>query len=240
VREGAALEVGPTAASSSLFRLLPCSVSADYQVRTAQVRELFNLIKGSMRSYILTMTILGLLSLPGLALFVGLFWSGCLGATIPILIYRGIALAILAAVLHLVISARLLKRSGLFAAEAIPPLACAAASLALSINLAFLITVPVTIDRSVTVYLLGQLAQSTDGLTEEELTSRLTEQYVGEYRAVERRMREQMASRNVRRENDRFVLSKQGIDFISFSTFVGRIFGADLKYLGKEHDRKST
>lgn len=192
-----------------------------------------------MRSYILGMATLGLLSLPGIALFFILFWSGILSGTISILMYRGVATAIIAAVLQIIFSAKLLQGSRLFLAETVPSLVCGATSLALSINLVFLVVVPVTIDRSVTVYLLGQLAQSSNGLTEEELTTRLSEQYVREYRAVERRMREQVVSKNVWRDDDRFVLSEQGRDFISFSAFVGRIFGADMRYIGKERINKA-
>ncbi len=72
--------------------------------------------------------------------------------------YRGAAIASVAGILQLIFSAGLLRRSRLFIAETIPRLACAETSLALAFNLVFLVVEPITIDRSVTVYLLSQLA----------------------------------------------------------------------------------
>jgi hypothetical protein len=165
-------------------------------------------------------------AVPGLVLFIVLFWLGIWATQIPILMYRGLALALIAGFLHTIILMALLNgRPG------IESIVIASVSLAFAINVIFLVVVPVTIDRSVSVYLLGQLSMSPEGLTEAQLNHRLINQYVGEFRAVDRRMREQITSGNVRVVRDRYLLTDQGQHFIDFSFRATHIFGIDPRYL---------
>lgn len=56
-------------------------------------------------------------------------------------------------------------------------------------NVTLLVVFPVTVDRSVTLYLLEQLAREASGLSKGEMRAWLVEQYLDEYGAVSRRMR---------------------------------------------------
>jgi len=163
---------------------------------------------------------------PGVALFVGLFWAGLCQSKISILMYRGLFLACVAAILHAAFLIASLKRSP-HRAHAV----ASAVSLAFAANVIFLVVFPVTIDRSLTVYLLGQLSEHPAGMTEGELNDQLIRQYVGEYRGVSRRMREQMVTGNVTRDGERFVLTPQGEGFMAFSGVVARLFGVDPRFL---------
>lgn len=165
-------------------------------------------------------------SIPGVVIFVLLWWLGLWEGTIPVLMYRGLVLACLAIGCHGLLVWAFLK--GRRDRECV---VVSAISLAFAANVIFLVVFPVTIDRSVTVYLLGQLSRHPAGMTEGELNERVVAQYVDEYRAVNRRMEEQMFTGNVRRESDRYYLTSQGDRFIGFSRLVARVFGLDPKYV---------
>jgi hypothetical protein len=106
-----------------------------------------------------------------------------------------------------------------------------ATSLALAANLIFLVVFPVTIDRSVSVYLLGQLSKNPKGMTEVELNERLIHQYVEQYQGVNRRMQEQISSGNVQIAGERYLLTPQGRTFIQFCDSVIDIFGVDPRFI---------
>ncbi len=179
------------------------------------------------------LTTLAALSLPGGFVFASLFWLGFLKETVPILMYRGLALATVAAALQLFILAQFWRGNRYFAASTAPTI-IAATALAFGFNVSFLVIVPVTVDRSVTVFLLGQLASSEKGMSAQELRQALVTQYVDQYNAVDRRMREQSLSGNVTAESGVYKLTPQGSLFVDFSRFVGAIFGADLRYIAAQ------
>jgi hypothetical protein len=98
------------------------------------------------------------------------------------------------------------------------------AALALSFNLTFLIVFPVTFDRSVTTYLLEELAHKKS-LSAEQMQSLLINDYVIDKKAVLRRMREQELSGNVVGQGDLYALTAQGERFIWVSRGVRWLFG---------------
>jgi hypothetical protein len=163
-----------------------------------------------------------LCSIPGIIFFVALFWLGIGSSLISILMYRGLVLAGVAGIAHLFFLAPILGRR-----VGVEFVIIAAVSLAFAANVFFLVVFPVTIDRSVSVYLLGQLSQHPGGLSEEQLSQRMINQYVVEYRAVDRRMREQIVTGNIKAEGDLYLLTDQGQNFIRFSRVVSYIFGLD-------------
>lgn len=166
------------------------------------------------------------LSLPGVILFVLLFWAGVCQNQMSILMYRGLFLACIAAFLHAALLAYVLRISS-HREHAV----MSAVSLGLSVNVIFLVIFPVTIDRSVSVYLLGQLSGHPAGMTETELSEQLVRQYVVQYRGVDRRMREQISTGNVELQGDRFFLTQQGKNFIYFSGVVTDLFGIDPRFV---------
>lgn len=163
--------------------------------------------------------------LPGIVFFFILFALGTLQAAVSVLFYRGLLLALIAMALQLVLVSLFpaLRRD--------PALILAALALSLAANVIVLVVVPVTLDRSVSVFLLGQLAKNPDGLAEEALEERLIEDYVIGFGAVERRMDEQTASGNVEIVDGKYRLTAQGRRFIAISTPLAKAFGADLRYL---------
>ncbi len=65
------------------------------------------------------------------------------------------------------------------------------------LHLAFFVAVPVTLDRSLTIFMLGELHAAKTGLSETEISTAFVEQYVVAGGAVARRIHEQSVSGNI-------------------------------------------
>ena len=161
----------------------------------------------------------------GLAGFVLLFqtdlWSG-----VTILFYRGLILLGVAFLMTLGATAILagLGRSwGLRRRDAL-----GACMLSLALNLSVFVVLPVTVDRSISVFLLGQMAAHPDErFSAERARAMFDAVYLGEFRQIERRLAEQSASGNIAPAGDSYVITPQGRAFIRFSGFVARLFRTD-------------
>ncbi|MCJ2068809.1 hypothetical protein MKK75_08345 [Methylobacterium sp. J-030] len=171
---------------------------------------------------------LGALAL-GFGTFVLLFqtelWSG-----VTILFYRGLLLLVVAFLVTLAATAALagLGRAwGLRRRDAL-----GACMLSLSLNLSGFVILPVTVDRSVSVFLLGQMAahpgESFDAARARTVFDAV---YLGTFRQVERRLAEQEASGNVAPTADGYVITAQGRAFIRFAGVVARIFRTDTRLI---------
>jgi hypothetical protein len=167
--------------------------------------------------------LLGILTVVGFALYVLLFWAG-VGASMTILFYRGVLLAIAAAVGTGLIALWPARRTG---DSSLP---VAAAALSLSFNICFLVLLPVTVDRSVSVYLLSTIEQRQ--MTPAELQRTFIDGYVVQMGAIDRRIDEQRKSGNVAVSPDGKVrLTRQGERFMAFSRLVARMFGTDPRFV---------
>lgn len=177
-------------------------------------------------SLVRQLLLLMLLTLIGFAIFVLLFWAK-IGSSLTILFYRGVALAIAAALLTGLIALWPARRTG----ERLLPISALAVSL--SFNICFLVLFPVTVDRSVTVYLLSRVErQQQSGVDAAELRQAFVDDYVVKMGAVERRLDEQQRSGNVTVAPDGKVrLTSQGERFMAFSRLVERLFGTDPRYV---------
>lgn len=93
------------------------------------------------------------------------------------------------------------------------------------LHLAFFVAVPVTLDRSLTIFMLGELHAAKTGLSETEISTALVEQYVVAGGAVGRRIHEQSVSGNIARGADgRWALTLQGEKLLSVSRTVAWIY----------------
>jgi hypothetical protein len=176
--------------------------------------------------YFRQLLLLGVITLLGFGLFVLLFWLG-VGASITILFYRGIALALAVAVAIGLVSGWIGRRNG----DASFPIA--AAALSLSFNICFLVLLPVTVDRSVTVYLLSTIEKREDaGVDSAALQRAFVDGYVVKLGAVDRRLDEQTKSGNLTVGKDGKVrLTAQGQRFMQFSRLIARLFGTDRRFI---------
>lgn len=178
-------------------------------------------------SYLRQLVLLAGLSIFGFAIYVLLFWVG-IGASITILFYRGVALAIVAAIVVVLAAIWLARRTG------DTSLPIAAASLSLSFNLCFLVLLPVTVDRSVTVYLLSTIERRQEaGIGARELEQAFIDGYVVRMGAIDRRIEEQRVSGNIEVDaKGKVRLTHQGRRFMDLSRLVARLFSTDPRFVG--------
>jgi hypothetical protein len=176
-------------------------------------------------SYLRQALLLWGLTLVGFALYVLLFWIGA-ASSITILFYRGVALAVVVALIVGCVAALLGRRSN----DSSLPLAAAAVSLAF--NICFLVLLPVTVDRSVSVFLLSTIERRQDaGVDSRGLERAVVDDYVVNMRAVDRRIGEQRKSGNITVDPDgKIHLTRQGERFMVLSRVVARLFGTDPRF----------
>ena len=162
----------------------------------------------------------------GFGLYCLLLASGLFADT-TLLFYRGIALAAVAAIAAGCIGALIARRRGL------APLAAASALTCFSVSVCFLVLFPVTIDRSVSVYLLATIdRQGPDGISPAELETAFVSGYVREMRAIDRRIVEQQLSGNVVQDSRGTVrLTPQGRRFVELSRSAAHLLGTDRRFV---------
>lgn len=162
----------------------------------------------------------------GFMLYCVLLASGLLAGS-TILFYRGIALAIIAALAAGGMGAIIARRRGT------APLAIGSALTCFSISACFLILFPVTIDRSVSVYLLATIdRQGPDGISSSDLEGAFVSGYVRDMRAIDRRIGEQRISGNIDQDaNGTVRLTPQGRRFVAISRSAARLLGTDQRFV---------
>ena len=163
----------------------------------------------------------------GMVVLVALFKLG-VAAHIDILFYRGIVLCAIAFALTIALLTCIGRVTGRVSFRD----AIAAGALSLGLNLSVLVIAPVTVDRSVSIFILGYMA-AHDGktFTTDQIETALRDVYFGELRQVERRMLEQQTSGNVQKTPDGYVISTQGLTFLRWAGWVGALFDVDRRLL---------
>jgi len=170
-------------------------------------------------------------------LWLALFSTPLLGATI--LFYRGIGLMLLSTIIIgglLLVAAFVRNKKGPLKGNALFTLESVFSGLVsgASVAICFFIVVPVTLDRSVTTFLLSRMAIHSS-LSKEQIHNVLVSQYIDEYDAVGRRMAEQIASGNVTEVSENsYALTQNGRNFLKFSGYVADIFRVQKKFIQAE------
>jgi len=175
-------------------------------------------------------------ALAGLVILVLLFRLG-VAASIDILFYRGVVLCGVAFAITVALAAyvgHLTRRMSL--RDAI-----AAGFLSVGLNLSVLVIAPVTVDRSISVFILGYMAVH-DGqtFTAREIEDAFRDIYLGRLQQIERRMDEQRQSGNVVEANGAYTISPQGLSFIRLARRIGWLFGADPRLVDQRPTGESA
>jgi len=100
------------------------------------------------------------------------------------------------------------------------------------VNLLFFTHVPVTAERSLSVFLLGYMNEhSTRVFSKDEITRIFIEKYVIENENVRKRIDEQLVSKNIAEEGGVYSITRQGKIIMNFYNFISRLFVVDKKNL---------
>lgn len=180
-----------------------------------------------MTPYLRQLLLLAAFTAFGFIIYVLLFWLGA-GSGIAILFYRGVALAILVSLIVGAVATWLARKLD---DKSLP---IAAAALTFSFNICFLVLLPVTVDRSVTVYLLSTIERQQQAGTDASALQRsFIDDYVVNMGAINRRIVEQQASGNISvSRSGKIRLTAQGQRFMDLSRVVARLFGTDPRFVG--------
>jgi len=93
------------------------------------------------------------------------------------------------------------------------------------VNLTFFTHLPVTAERSISVFLLDYFNKNSDRyLTKEEVTKIFIDKYLYEDKAIEKRLHEQIFSGNISQEGEKYKISTQGKNLMKFYKLITAIF----------------
>lgn len=170
-------------------------------------------------------------TLVGALVFVALMRVGVF-AFVPVMFYRGLVALVVtgAALLALMLLAtrRAPRLFGLAARDAI-----GATAVALALNVAVFTLGPVTVDRSISVFMLSRFERAGGPLTERAARDAFVSIYVDEWRQIDRRLGEQVASGNLERTDAGWRITPQGRAFMETARAMSRWFGADPRFVGR-------
>jgi hypothetical protein len=166
----------------------------------------------------------------GGAIFVGLFHLGAF-PQVGVLFYRGL-FALAATYVLLVLALGVFGRrlpSGL----APPPRDIfGAATVAVSLLCAGFVLGPVTVDRSISVFMLSRF-DAHSPITERQARDAFVSTYVDDWAQIGRRLREQEVSGNLRQTPQGWEITPQGRAFMRTARVVSRLFDADPRFVGR-------
>ncbi len=153
---------------------------------------------------------------------------------VSILFYRGlVALA----------AAALLCAAGLTAAAWMAPSIplgprdfVSAAIVAAALNLSVFVLGPVTVDRSISVFMLARFDLAGRPLAAKEVTDQFLHYYGVEWNQIGRRLKEQTISGNLEETPQGYRLTPQGKAFMKVARLMARVFGTDRRFVGLDRE----
>jgi hypothetical protein len=161
------------------------------------------------------------------ALWIVLFHSPLLAGSV--FFYRGLVLLAVTAIGLAIVLVTLWRTSyrGLIGVRDILLIA----SLLLSVNVVFFTHLPVTADRSISVFILAYMNRAEGPLTSEQISDSVIRTYFLERRAIDKRLDEQLVTGTLVRTGDGYVISEEGRRLVGFYELIARVFNVDTENL---------
>lgn len=160
------------------------------------------------------------------ALFVGLFHTGLL-KNMEVLMYRGVAFILITGVVAAVIMAVLRKLWGFITIRDIIMMFV----IFCCVNMVFLTLIPVTVERSVSVFMLSYMDENSDQtFTEESVGEVFTSKYVEDYGAFEKRFDEQVVTGTIEQNPDgTYSITERGRFIVKAFRTIAEWFDTDRR-----------
>ena len=99
-----------------------------------------------------------------------------------------------------------------------------------SITFSFLILVPVTVERSVSVYMLSTMDETGREYTREDMEMEFINVYVKDFGAFDKRFNEQIATGTIdKTSNGKYVINDRGRAMVKFFRIISNLFNTDKK-----------
>jgi len=100
-----------------------------------------------------------------------------------------------------------------------------------SINIFFFCMVPVTLERSISVFMLNYMSDGHE-YTKEEIEDVFISKYVYEYEAFDKRFEEQIYTGTIEQKEQSYSISEKGNFIVECFNFFKRIYNVKSKILG--------
>ena len=104
-------------------------------------------------------------------------------------------------------------------------------SLLLSVNVVFFTHLPVTADRSISVFMLAWMNRADNPLTADEIEQGIVQEYVIDREAIAKRLEEQLVTGTVVPSGEGYVLSDEGRSLVALYELIARLFNIDTDNL---------
>ncbi|MCB1545444.1 MAG: hypothetical protein KDJ30_14540 [Rhodoblastus sp.] len=151
-----------------------------------------------------------------------------------VLFYRGLVALAVTAILLFILSALVLPRL----ARALPLRAddsLGGAIVAASMLSSVFVLGPVTVDRSISVFMLSQFESAGKPLTVDDVREKFVKTYVVEWDQMNRRLKEQQVSGNLEPAGgDAWKLTAQGRRFMEIARWMSWLVDADPRFVGRK------
>lgn len=172
---------------------------------------------------------LAMACLAGFAIFLALTRIGLLSG-IETVFYRGVVLAGISAIILFALLLVLNRKRPLVSED----LVVAAVAITFALSTAFVIVGPVTVDRSITVFLLAHMDRNSDeSFTPARLQAEFEGTYLGEWDQIARRMEEQsITGYVVETEPGEYAITPQGRRAMRVFRIVADLFDTDPRFVG--------
>jgi hypothetical protein len=105
----------------------------------------------------------------------------------------------------------------------------------LLLGYSFAISVPTVLDRSLSFYILEKLQQRGGGIRKSQIRDVFVHEYIPEFRLIDVRLTEQLASGTIIIENDCVMLTPRGRIFASLSRYFRKNLLPKRRLLGDEY-----
>lgn len=149
---------------------------------------------------------------------VGLFHTGLFSALV--FFYRGMVYILLTSV-FLLLSFRLIRKYVSYTVST--QIACVC--MFLSLQSMFFVLVPVTLDRSISIFILGEFERAGDaGISELQMEQSFTENYVKRKQALPKRFTEQLQTKSISKTSSGYVITPWGKRLVSFFSLIGSLY----------------
>ncbi|MBQ0011600.1 MAG: hypothetical protein KBT07_02730 [Clostridiales bacterium] len=106
------------------------------------------------------------------------------------------------------------------------------------VNTVFFVLVPVTVERSVSVFMLSYMEENRDhSFSEEEIKEAFTDKYVDEYGAFEKRFKEQIETGTIIDIGDgTYRITSTGETTVKLFRFIAKMFDTDERLVYPDED----
>lgn len=167
----------------------------------------------------------------GTIIFILLFQTPVL-QDVDVLMYRGIALLVISVLL--IIAVLLLFKRFIYKEFEVKDILLIALTIC-CINLALFTLLPVTVERSVSVFMLCYMSDHSDtAYTEDDIEKVFIDEYIETYGAFQKRFHEQDVTGSIEETENGYVITDRGKRLVYMFRFIGEIFGTDQRLLYSE------